>query len=47
MGVGDANSSIGGRELPVLAGLTRVPVHGRPLPGNLEADSKCLLVAAC
>ena len=29
----------------VLAGLTRVPVHGRPLPGNLDLGSKCLLVA--
>jgi len=31
--------------LLVLAGLTRVPVLGRPLPGNLDLGSKCLLVA--
>jgi len=28
----------------ILAGLTCV-AHGRPLPGNLGLDSKCLLVA--
>jgi hypothetical protein len=26
--------------MPVLAGLTRVPVHGRSLPGNLELGRK-------
>lgn len=32
--------------MQVLAGLTRVPVNGRPLPGHLDLGSNCLLLAA-
>ena len=44
MDVGEANSSIGRARVAGSAS-SRMPVHGRPLSGNLGLGSKSLLVA--